>query len=278
MERVTLDLTGTPFINIEIVQITPETAAKMLQKNINRRIKTLTADKYGRDMKNGKWSLNGDTIVVDEDGYIKNGQHRLTGCVRSESPFWTLLVTIKSEQAKNYDNNVPRRVGDRLKMGEYSEIIDPENKYLNCPSAAAIAMFSAFTYKSMRATSASEVADFIAKHADAISFAVAHKSHAARISKVCIWAAVAAAYECGYSTELLENFCDVISTGITDDKRFFPVIKFRNWCLKAKGGSETLRRETYMRAQFALKAVDDCRFNAPTREATKEYYSFSKED
>lgn len=41
MENVTINLEGTPFINIEIVQITPEMAAKMLQKTsigVSRRL------------------------------------------------------------------------------------------------------------------------------------------------------------------------------------------------------------------------------------------------
>lgn len=274
---ITVDLAGTPIIDIKLVEITPDIAKDMLKRNTcNRKIKPMTVDKYARDMMNHKWSINGIPIVIDESGEIKDGQHRLTGIVKSDISVKMLVVTVKSDDAKNYDNNLVRRMSDRLQMGEYADIIDRDNKHLNGTAAPAIATFCAFTYKNMRKTSPTEVAEFISNHADAIGFAVQHQSHTSRLSKVCIWAAIAAAHESGYSETLLERFCDAFNTGITEDKRLFPVLKLRNWCLQQKSGSETVRRETYLRTQYALKAVEDCNINARSMAAKKEYYSFGK--
>lgn len=74
--------------------ITPEIASKYLEKNTNnyRNVRQDRVNAYAVDMKNGNWKNNGEAIVFGTDGILKNGQHRLMACVKSNTPFETLVI------------------------------------------------------------------------------------------------------------------------------------------------------------------------------------------
>ena len=72
-------------VTMKIEKITPETARKYLTQNIGnyRKLSMSKVKQYAEDMKNGRWELNGESIVFDENGVLKNGQHRLAGIVKA---------------------------------------------------------------------------------------------------------------------------------------------------------------------------------------------------
>lgn len=90
-----------------IKEVTPAMCTKWLNKNksnrpLNQRhINTLT-----RSMAQGDWDMNGESIKIDVDGNVLDGQHRMWGCIESEVSFKTLVVT-----------NLPREVFDTIDTG-----------------------------------------------------------------------------------------------------------------------------------------------------------------
>jgi len=50
----------------------------------NRPFRMTLANRWASEMLRGKWSLNGETIVVDCEGDVADGQHRLVGLVLAE--------------------------------------------------------------------------------------------------------------------------------------------------------------------------------------------------
>ena len=59
-------------------------AEELLSRNsANRKISKNQVAELVDTMNSGHWMLNGDTIVVDSDGCLKSGQHRLTAFVKS---------------------------------------------------------------------------------------------------------------------------------------------------------------------------------------------------
>jgi hypothetical protein len=164
-------------------------------------------------------------------------------------------------------------MADRLKIGEYDDVIDSGNKYLIGPVASAIAN-TALRFNKVAKPSPNEMADFIAKHSDAVEFSAKHRKTEKGICKIGIWIAIAAAHESGYPDGLLDSFCEVLTSGLTDDKRMFPAIKLRNWVKSNMSSGETMAKSAYMRTQYALKMVESCNANATCKEATKEYYKF----
>lgn len=72
----------TPIITLET--ITPEIAARWMEKNIkNRPQRQLVINRYTEAMKDGQWTLNAETIKFDTGGNLLDGQHRLQAIINS---------------------------------------------------------------------------------------------------------------------------------------------------------------------------------------------------
>lgn len=80
-------------IEVELVDLTPEEAGKLLEMNTgNRRISQPVVDKYARDIKNGSWKLNGQTIKIGKSGRLLDGQHRCAAVHLAKRPIKTLII------------------------------------------------------------------------------------------------------------------------------------------------------------------------------------------
>lgn len=75
-----------------IEMVTPERAQKILDSNgdRNRRRRHGRVQRYAADMRTGKWRITGETVRLDENGMLLNGQHRLAAVVLSGAtvPMW----------------------------------------------------------------------------------------------------------------------------------------------------------------------------------------------
>lgn len=98
-------------IKIRTKTITPNMAQDMLNRSesigiVNRKPSQNYIDLYAREMKEGRWKLNGVAIKIDENGGILDGQHRLQACVASGIPFQSIVMY-----------GVPRDTFDTLDCG-----------------------------------------------------------------------------------------------------------------------------------------------------------------
>ncbi len=72
--------------------ITPERALELLEKNTkNRPIKQTRLNRYARQIKNGNWEYNGETIKIASNGVILDGQHRLWAVIEADK---SILVEV----------------------------------------------------------------------------------------------------------------------------------------------------------------------------------------
>lgn len=103
-------------LTAQIVSMTPEWAAELLKANdVNRPAKRAAIKRYAQDMKAGKWVLNGEAIIVREDGMLLNGQNRLYACIEAGVAFPTLMVANANGMALDtIDIGVSRSLGDQL--------------------------------------------------------------------------------------------------------------------------------------------------------------------
>lgn len=91
--------------------ITPERAMELLERTsaagvLNRKPSMRTVDRYAIEMKNGHWKLNSESVKLDENGYVLDGQHRLMACIKSGKSFQTILM-----------KGVPRDTFDTIDCG-----------------------------------------------------------------------------------------------------------------------------------------------------------------
>lgn len=86
-----IKLVKTSLKHVE-VYISPRLARDMLEfsqrgavnkQNKNRKLSRTKINKYVEAIKNGKWCLTGEPIIVSADGEILNGHHRLKACVEA---------------------------------------------------------------------------------------------------------------------------------------------------------------------------------------------------
>jgi hypothetical protein len=80
-------------INVFVVDINPKLAEILLGSNDgNRPLKKRVLETYQRDMEAGDFVLTGETIILDKQWFLLNGQHRLNACILSGKPFAAIVV------------------------------------------------------------------------------------------------------------------------------------------------------------------------------------------
>lgn len=105
-------------VQTSVEMLTPTKCKELLGRNFdNRRVDHKVVDQYARDIANGDWQLNGETISVDYHGNLINGQHRCLAIVKANLSVRTILVTGLPPQAKDtIDGGKKRSYGDRLQI------------------------------------------------------------------------------------------------------------------------------------------------------------------
>jgi hypothetical protein len=153
-----------PQINAKLETISPSEARQILEGNENnRRLNMDLVNFYQKQMVDGRWQINGDMIRIDEDGYLLDGQHRLTACARSGIPLTTYVIRGLSNQTfKTIDCGKSRSPSDYLK-------IDGKTGNLNILAAAARLVMNfdketGFYRSSVKRVSPAELIYFLDNH------------------------------------------------------------------------------------------------------------------
>lgn len=102
----------------EVKAITPQMAEAMLTNNPdNRGIKPAKLEQMVLDMREGRWSFNGEPIIVAKTGELNDGQHRLTALIRADATLPMLFVFgVERETRTTLDQGANRSPGDYLAM------------------------------------------------------------------------------------------------------------------------------------------------------------------
>ena len=81
---------------VKVVKVTKKLVDSLLAKNErNRPIKKDHVAMLVRSIKAGRWRLNGDPIVIDGNGYLMDGQHRLTAFKEADYPSEIEILLVK---------------------------------------------------------------------------------------------------------------------------------------------------------------------------------------
>jgi hypothetical protein len=128
-------------LQAKVIYLTPEIAENLLQQNKgNRKLKRETLRIYINDMKDGRWKENGEPIIIDINGVVKDGQHRLTACIKANYSFHIPLITgVDPDVMDTIDTGSNRSLSDVLQL----------NGYKNSASAAALVK-AILNYKNKR--------------------------------------------------------------------------------------------------------------------------------
>lgn len=98
--------------------ITPKKAQEYLDKSGgNRNISKAVVNSYATTMKQGKWLLNGESIVFDINDVLLNGHHRLHAVIQSDTPIQSFVTRgVEHEAYVTFDCGRHRTLGQLIGM------------------------------------------------------------------------------------------------------------------------------------------------------------------
>ena len=106
-----------------VVEVTPALARELLTRNPGNRNggpRDTIWMPYTRDMEAGLWELNGEPIIVSDDGLLNDGQNRMQAVIACDRPIAMAMVFgVKRSSRMTVDRGAKRTVGNSLQMAGY---------------------------------------------------------------------------------------------------------------------------------------------------------------
>lgn len=107
--------------DIEYRFIDPEWAATMLatQNDHNRPLSQAHVNKLIREINDGRWVPNGETVKISKTGKLLDGQHRLAAVVQTQTGVWSYVAKDLDDEVFKFLGTAvkPRSVADMLHIG-----------------------------------------------------------------------------------------------------------------------------------------------------------------
>lgn len=276
-------------MEVAIVNITPEMAKRMLEKNpYNRNISKRTVETYAEAMRRNEWHSNGESICFDEDGNLINGQHRLAACVLANVPFCSTVVTgVLKQDSYIYDKGRNRTIRNTVMIAQKHGEMDSAPIYSSNQIIAtaryilSIQMgrkkegdpefFDNKRYDHL--TTAEGVYGYIRSHSEGLTWVYERTNRLKRgIRKAAVLAALLQAYESGYPADKLDAVCECLATGIMAYPEDALVVKFREKFGISTTDSARSRKEQYMCLQKVLFDYEHGKKAARISASKIEYY------
>lgn len=188
--------------------VKPDLAKKWIAVNskANRNINPLRVDQYCRDMTDGEWQFNGESIKFSAGGTLVDGQHRLLACIQAGVPFETnVIFGLQEDAIFTIDSNMVRTTAHMLKMTQgttYATAISGSLSWLW--------KYTTNQLKTGRAPSRHEVLNLLREHPGI-------ETSVKRVTKITLGPASVLAF-CHYlfsrqDQTLADAFFDAIETG-----------------------------------------------------------------
>lgn len=225
---------------------TPEMAAELLVHNkVNRSILKDRVKFYAKAMREGRWHLTGQAVIVSDEGMLIDGQHRLHACLASECSFPTVIIRgVPTAAMRHIDEGKPRSSGDVM---EFEGIANGKKV------AAIVNLIIGYEQRSLTSSSATR----LHAHRDALiaryerdsegirtAVEVGERSQRAQKASPAMWGALWYLTS-SLSSELAAEFVDGASSGIglsEGDAR----LAFRNWIINRQVRGQTTQGRVLM--------------------------------
>lgn len=233
--------------------ITPEIAANLLEtNNENRKISLGTVQAYMQDILAGNWDETvGVAISIDENGILRDGQHRLSAIVQAGIGIHTWVCRNVSSDGI-YDNNRKRSNSDQISIlrADFDNVYK-STRYISI--ARAIICNQGNKNFNRRAVTPKEIIDFTVKHKEDLDefFLNMPQSSIPKISLAVVHLALFMAYMDGVEMNDILDFYEVLCSGMSTTSEEFPIIAYRNYLKDSQNISTT--HSEIGRCQYALK-------------------------
>ena len=231
--------------------ITPERAETLLESNdSNRKLSKGTAQSYANDILSGNWDEHvGVAISLDADGRLRDGQHRCMAIVIAGQGIWSWVCRNVSPDGI-YDNNRKRSNSDQISiMKSDYENVYKSTRYIS----VARALITMNDHENRRKVSPKEIIEFTDKHKAELDgfFLNISQTTVPKISLAVVHLALYLAYVNGINMEDIDDFYEILCSGMCKCPEEHPIIAYRNY-LKDNSNVTTTMQEIG-RCQYALK-------------------------
>lgn len=250
---------------------TPQQAQTVLNKNNinNRAIRRRVVEAYADMMRIGTWDENSlEPIVINKDGRLENGQHRLYAVLKSGKTVRLFTVTGSEPTYGSFDRGAPRNQADALRDRGLLEEIG--NLHI------ATANFMLMRYGLRYARNDDIVEDYIVQNERNIKtaclFARTGKLNAI-MKKAFAVAAVYEAVRFGYDGKRISDFCRIVNTGFYDDQGQTGAVVLRNMILNDAIARTRRDADRILYEGFTAAALMDFINGRPRKRAYKEPYT-----
>jgi hypothetical protein len=111
----------TAKLSAEVVNVTPQLAENFLRYNVkNRKVSEKQVAFLTREMKQGRFIENGEAIIFDKNGELKDGQHRLLSIVKSKKSYNIPIIRgVEPLAMSTYDTGKNRSAADVLGLNGF---------------------------------------------------------------------------------------------------------------------------------------------------------------
>lgn len=225
--------------------ISPEVAKKYLAvngENPRKLINKNVVHQYAIDMATGNWVLNGEPLVFDSNGNLKNGQHRLTAVIQADVTVPMMVIRGVDPAIGSFDYGYRRRINQEKNVTRAVESISTV-MVTNCYSVTNIP-------KGLQG-------EYIDEHCEELKraelIAGTGELHA-RAKKRDIMTAVYLLLRTGTDEETLRSFFTVVNSGFQlDDRESSSAIvlrKFIDTCKARKNRDSIMRNMCFVILAF----------------------------
>ncbi len=189
--------------------ITPDIAKKYLEMNGDnpRRINKNYVQQYAVDMATGNWKLNGEAIVFDSAGNLKDGQHRLAAVIRAKAEVPMMVIRGVDSRITTFDYGYRRSLKQEMNVSSAVE------------GVASMMVTNGYSITSIPK---GLQADYINKHYEELKatekIALTGMTHA-KSKKRDVMTAIYVMLRTGVEREQLSAFFSVVNSGFQLDDR-----------------------------------------------------------
>ena len=217
-------------VTARIEMITPIMAQAWLQnQEVNRPIRKDGVNKIATDIIAGNWCVNGETIVILENGKLKDGQHRLTAIIQANCPIPSVVVRGVPNDARIHDVGARRTTVDIAKMNRLEGITAKKQVHAAVRALFAFReMINGYSVHNVGTIlTDSELMRFLSENEQMLGNALeacygsCSKNITARGGVI---AATFAALSAGIQVDELQPFFNVVSKGVTDRSDMSPAL------------------------------------------------------
>lgn len=232
--------------------ITPEIAADLLETNSeNRKLSKGTVQAYMQDILAGNWDESvGVAISIDENGILRDGQHRLSAIVEAGKGIHTWVCRNVSSDGI-YDNNRKRSNSDQISiMRSDFDNVYKSTRYI---SVARMVINHNTGNGANRPVTPKEIIDFTELHKDDLDgfFLNISQTTIPKISLAVVHLALFMAYMAGVDMNDIMDFYDILCSGMSTKPEEFPIIAYRNYLKDTT--IKSVNHGDIGRCQYALK-------------------------